>query len=188
VRLHHHQILVFIGFFMGLNGVPGLSEPRPLSIWIGGQEIHLGAPVVQVASALSGKNFMVQAEATDSKLPLRAWWVFGPSDGEWASTFAVIYSKGNSIVGVENRTAAAQTVQDAFNALFGSVSKVSDQDRNPCRIEPSSSYVTNGTIASVQVDCSGFRIGFTRVEFSDDKGPHTNYEVWESIGTVRTAR
>ena len=144
VKYHHR--CVFVGYLLALN-VSGLSETRPLSMWIGGQEIRLGSPVMQVTSALSAKNFTIQAESADPKLPLRAWWVFGPPEGEWASTFAVIYTQSNNIVGIENRTSTAESVQDAFNALFGGASKVSEQDRNRCTIQPSSQYLKNGTLA-----------------------------------------
>jgi len=176
-----------IGLLLALNGVPALSQTKPLSIQVGGHEVYLGMPVAQVVSDLSAENFRVQAEAADAKLPLRAWWIWGPPAGDWAYTFAVIYARSNTVVGVDHRTSEVETTHDVFNALFGAASKLSQQGRNPCNIGPRSNYLSNGNVAGVQLDCGGFHIELTRTEFTDDKGKLiTTYEVWESIGTVRT--
>lgn len=176
-----------IGLLLALNCVLGLSQTKPLSIQIGGHEVFLGMPVTKVVSDLSAENFKVQAEAADPKLPLRAWYFWGPPAGDWAYAFAVIYTKSDIVVGVERRISDAETTRDVFNALFGEASKLSQEGRNPCNIGSGSSYLANGNTAGILLDCGGLRVQLTRTEFTDDKGKlTTTYEVWESIGTLRT--
>jgi hypothetical protein len=179
--------LILTASLLALSGVPGICQTEPLSILIGGREIHLGMPVTQVVSDLSAENFKVQAEEASAKLPLRAWWIWGPATGEWANTFSVIWTRGNTVVGAERRTSEAGTSHDIFNALFFAAEKVSERSRNPCKFRPSTAYLSNGSSAAVNLDCGGLRIVLARTEFTDPEGKlSTTYEVWESIGTIRT--
>ena len=170
-----------------LTRLPALSQTNPSLIQIGETEVRVGMPITQAVSELSARKFRIQPEAADGKLALRAWWVWGPPAGDWAHTFATFYTKGNIIVGVENRTSAGGTLHEVFNALHDAASKITNEGGNPCRLKPSTDTLSNGFVEGIHLDCAGLRISVVRVAYTDTEGNlQIVYEVWEATGITRT--
>jgi hypothetical protein len=179
----HLARIVLLCTLAVLASVSVLGQTKQPYIKIGSHEVNLGMPTDKLVTLLL-RDYKV---SPSDEAPVRLWFVSTAKDTE---TLGIIYSKGNTVVGIKHLLLERDTdsPQDIFDALFAASSRLSNEGRNTCVVTTGTAYLPGEvglSKATVQFSCGAYRIILLRNEFKGARGNEVaGYSVWEEIGST----
>ena len=157
------------------------------SVSLGITKVTMGAQEDKTIAQLKQTYQNVNLESEPSS-PIRQW-IIASGKEIYSSPSVNIYARNNRIIGAEFSQEIVST-DDAFDALFGLASKLSDEGRKTCQISTWTGYFPNFGLskASVALECGVYQVTLLRNQFKDTTGQLVSgYVLLESFGTITTS-